>query len=250
MVMDYREHKPVNKNRPRKQPAVFFVLALFVAISISFFLGLGTGWLVFRPSSKNTVNMTSTAADIKKKGAEASAPSQLQFNPEPAGKAQEPFLTFYNTLPKGSNAVIGSGLNQTKPGEHTPVKTSQPSKTIPAAKQAVVAEKASQPKESLKVPAKTSEPSGQKDIASKESAVKEIEGKGKFVVQLASYHAKKEAEEMRDRLKADGISAYIVESNLPEKGTLYRVRAGRHLDQQAAHELAEKAGKGSILIPE
>jgi hypothetical protein len=31
---------------------------------------------------------------------------------------------------------------------------------------------------------------------------------------------------------------------------LYRVRAGRHLDLQSAHELAGKAGKGSILISE
>jgi cell division septation protein DedD len=249
--MDYREHKPVNKNRPRKQPAVFFVLSLFVAVSISFFLGLGTGWLVFRPSTKNAANMSSKTADTNKKGAEASATSQLPFNPEPAGKAQEPLLTFYNTLPKGSNAVIGSGLNQTKPGEHPAiVKIVPPSKTISIAKQPATGETATQAKESSKAQAKTTEPSGQKDISAKESVVKEVEGKVKFVVQVASYHAKKEAEEMRDRLKADGIPAYIVESNLPEKGTLYRVRAGRHLDQQGAHELAEKAGKGSILIPE
>ena len=250
MVMDYREHKPVNKNRPRKQPAVFFFLALFVAISISFLLGLGTGWLVFRSSTKNALNMSNAAADLNKKGAEASAPSQPQFNPEPAGKAQEPLLTFYNTLPKGSNAVIGSGLNQAKPGEHPPVvKTAPSSKTIPAAKQTATAETDRQSKESPKVPAKTSEPTAQKDIAAKEKTVKEDE-KTKFVVQVASYHVKKDAEEMRDRLKADGISAYIVETKLPEKGTLYRVRAGRHLDQQAAHELAEKTGNGSILIPE
>lgn len=250
MVMDYREHKPVSKNRPRKQPAVFFFFSLFVAVSISFFLGLGTGWLVFSPSSKNAANTAGVTADSNKKGAGASALSRIQFNPEPAGKAQEPLLTFYNTLPKGSNAVIGSGLNQTIPVEHTPVKTLPPSKIISVAKQAATAETATKPKEPLKVPTKTPEPSGQRDIAAKESVVKESESKGKFVVQVASYHVKKEAEEMRDRLKADGISAYIVESNLPEKGTLYRVRAGRHLDQQTAHELAEKAGKGSILISE
>ena len=47
-----------------------------------------------------------------------------------------------------------------------------------------------------------------------------------------------------------GIAAYIVESGIPDRGTWYRVRAGRHLDKQAAHDLAGKAGKGAIVIAE
>ena len=159
-------------------------------------------------------------------------------------------MTFYETLPKGSQGVIGSGVNPAKPGEQAPVKAALPVKPAPVAKPATPAETKQQPKEAVKAPAKSPEPSSANETAAREGAVKEDDGKRKFTVQVASFHAKKEADEVRDQLKASGIAAYIVESNVPEKGTLYRVRAGRHLDQQSAHELAGKAGKGSILISE
>jgi len=69
-------------------------------------------------------------------------------------------------------------------------------------------------------------------------------------VQVASYKERKEAEAVRDRMAARGMQAYIVESHLPDKGVWYRVRIGRGLEQTAANELAAKAGKGAMIIPE
>jgi cell division protein FtsN len=74
--------------------------------------------------------------------------------------------------------------------------------------------------------------------------------KGKYVVQVASYQSKAEAEAVRGRLADAGFQAYIVEAVLKDRGTLYRVRVGKHLDQAAAAELAIRAGKNAIPILE
>jgi len=245
MVVDYSEHKSVSKNRPRKQPASAFFFTLFVAVSIAFTLGVATGWLIFHPTHKSGADMTNASATVNRQ-AEGPALNKVQTPAEPAGKGMEPTLTFYETLPKGNKELMGSGLNLPKAAEQTPAKAAPKLKPpAPAAKPAGPQESPAQNKEAVKTPVKPSEPA-----PAKETAVREGEGKAKFVVQVSSYHLKKEAEEARDRLKENGIAAYIVESNIPEKGTWYRVRVGRHLDQQKAHEVAEKAGKGSIVIPE
>jgi cell division septation protein DedD len=229
MAIDYREHKAVSKNRPRKQPAGIFFFSLFVAVMIAYTLGLVTGWLVFRPAQRNSADSRTAPADANMKGAETSAKSQA--------------------LP-----AEGSGLNTSKPPEQPTVRVA-PIPTAPAVKEAQPVEAAKQSREAAKVPARTAETPVVKETPAKESPareapVREDESKGKYVVQVASYHVKKEAEAVRDRLKADGIPAYIVESNLPEKGIFYRVRVGRHLDQKAANEMAVKAGGGAIVIPE
>jgi len=251
MVVDYREHKTVSKNRPRKQPAGIFFLSLLVAVLVSFTLGVVTGWLIFRPTSRMSAdNRAGVSAGVNQKGAETLAPGKQQNSAEPAGKAQDPILTFYETLPKGSKGVIGSGVNPARPADHLPVKAAPPSRPATVAKPVPPVETYQQPTDTGKAPAKSPEPSSAKETATREGVVKEDDGKRKFAVQVASYHLKKEAEELRDQLKTSGIAAYIVESNVPDKGTLYRVRVGKHLDLQSAHELAGKAGKGSILISE
>jgi cell division protein FtsN len=262
MVVDYSEHKPVSKNRPRKQPASIFLFSLFVAVSLAFTLGVATGWLIFRPAHKSGADRPDASGNVNQK-AEAGGPNKVQTPAEPAGNSMEPSLTFYETLPKGNRELMGSGLNLSKTAEQTSAKAPPKLKPAIVAKQAPLLEPPSQNKETVKSPeknketvkpqtqnkeavkppAKPSEPAPAKETADRE-------GEAKFVVQASSYHLKKEAEEARDRLKENGIAAYIVESNIPEKGTWYRVRVGRHLDQQTAREVADKTGKGSIIIPE
>ncbi len=239
MVIDYSAQRPVMKNRPRKQPAAVFVVALLVTAGVTFLLGVGTGWLLFSHRKGAAV-----VAPAGQKGGESAASGPVQTPPAATGKAVEPSLTFYETLPKGNRELMGSGLNLPTQADQPSTKALPKPKPAPA-KPAAPEETQEQAKES-KASVKESEKSS-KEAGAKEG---EAKGKGKFVVQVASYHVKKEAEEARDRLKAAGLAAYVVESNIPEKGTYYRVRIGRHLDQQAAREAAEKAGKGSIVIPE
>ncbi len=241
MVIDYSSQRPVSKNRPRKQPAAIFVVSLLVTATVAFLLGVGTGWIMFGGGRRNS----DTTASANQKKAEAAAPTPAQPAAGAAVKPAEPSLTFYETLPKGNRELMGSGLNLPKQADQPQLKMPPKPKPAVAAKPAAPEETQAQSKEATKAPAKSPEAA-----PARETAAKEGEGKGKYAVQVASYHVKKEAEEARDRLKAEGMAAYVVEINIPEKGTYYRVRVGRHLDQQSARDLAEKAGQGSILIPE
>jgi cell division septation protein DedD len=254
MAIDYRERKAVNKNRPRKQPAGIFFFSIFVAVIIAYTMGLVTGWLVFRPAQRNSTDGPTAPVAADMKGADANAKNQPLHAEGGNGAAPEPLLTFYERLPRGNRDLMGSGLNTAKPPEQPQTRVT-PIPPAPAVKEAQPAETATKPKEAAKIQARTVETpsvkdSPAKDNSARESSVKEDDAKVRYVVQVASYHLKKEAEAVRDRLKADGIPAYIVESSLPEKGIFYRVRVGRHLDQKAAQEMAGKAGGGAIVIPE
>jgi cell division septation protein DedD len=248
MVIDYSEHKSVSKNRPRKQPAAVFLFSLLLAVSISFTLGVATGWLIFHPSHKKGVNQPDASVNVNQKQSESSVQNRVQPPAESSGKTQEPSLTFYETLPKGNRELMGSGLNIPKSTEQAQAKGVPKPKPTSLTKQSAPEEPTVQVKEIDKILVKRPEPA---PASAKEASLKEGEGKSKFIVQVAAYQIKKEAEEACNRLKANGMAAYVMEYKIPEKGTYYyRVRVGRHLDKQTAREIAEKAGKGSIIISE
>jgi cell division septation protein DedD len=71
---------------------------------------------------------------------------------------------------------------------------------------------------------------------------------GGYAVQVASFPLRSEAEQSKNKLLAKGYGAYIVESNLGAKGTWYRVQIGKKMEQGAAKELANKVGKGALVI--
>jgi len=73
---------------------------------------------------------------------------------------------------------------------------------------------------------------------------------GSFTVQAASLSLKSEAETLKNKLAGKGYGAYITESNLGNKGTWYRVRIGKGMQQDAAKELANKLGKGAMAVPD
>ena len=128
-------------------------------------------------------------------------------------------LTFYQTLPKGAKSVIGSGLNPGKASERKMAKAESQTKTPPD----------------------TSPDTPARNLASDE---------GTFCVQVASIKDKKEAETLKARLLAKGEAAYILESDVNDKGAWYRVRIGRRLKQSEADELAARIGNGALAIAE
>lgn len=234
MVLDYCERRPVSKNRPKKQPIGMLVFVFAGAVIISFGSGFGFGWF-FGSRPAHDVNLAKTSVTAQKPGESTLPPPQQQA-------VQDVPLTFYQTLPSGAKTMIGSGLNPGK-GNVAPSATpaaeplakpvsvppTAPAPPVPAAEK----EKAPEP-----VPTKVASP-GTK-VASGSS----------FCVQFASLRDKKEADATKARLQAKGLAAYIVESNIQDKGTWYRVRIGRHLKQSEAEDLAAKAGNGAIVTPE
>jgi cell division septation protein DedD len=245
MVLDYRERKPVGKNRPRKQPVKSLAFSFLIVAVLAYGAGMLTGRIVFGKRG---------AVENQPGSASQTEQQTLPANQTAAGRAttEEPPFTFYETLPKGGKAVIGSGINHSVTESATA--TSKPNPTLPQAQSPVV--KADKPQ-------LTALPSAKPEAAQAQGAPpaatlpaktpqpqKTVADKGKFTIQVASCQSRKEAEEIKIRYATSGVAAYIVESNIPGKGLWYRVRLGKGLDQEKAKEMAVKFGKSAIVIPE
>ena len=208
---------------------VFGIIAGFI-----FCTGFGTGWYFSQKSAKKAFraameqqSLESTPKDTKKQPdqpvqqplqAAATPPAVVPAVGKPAQQAaptgQVP-LSFFESLPKGQKqTVLGSGINE------KPKPTASPAPQPPQA-----------PAPATKAPDTKAANSG-------------------FLVQVAAFANKKEAENTKAKLAAKGYSAAISETNLNDKGTWYRVRIGRHLDKEAATEIAGRVGSGAKVLPD
>lgn len=261
MRIDYSDPKKSvsspqpGQNRPRKESSGVGLFALFITAGISIGIGFGSGWMLSQRSAKEGFKAAMEQQSLENSPQQATARPLPQKQPAPpapgqqpqaagsapqptatggTGTAADPPLSFYKTLPSGQKStVLGSGINSRddKPAKQ-PLQAAMPANvTKPAPPEN---DDASQKQPPQAAPAKQT---GRQDS-------------GGFTVQVASYSLKSEAEAMRSKLAAKGYNVGIVESHLGDKGTWYRVRVGKRLDQDAAKELAGKIGKGAIAIPE
>jgi cell division septation protein DedD len=146
----------------------------------------------------------------------------------------EPPLSFYKTLPSGQkNNVMGSGINAKDEKGKQPLQATIPSNVIRQSQQG----------------SDEAKPGNEKAPAAAEKPARQ-DSSGGFSVQVASYSLKSEAEAVRSKLAGKGYNVFITESNLGDKGTWYRVRVGRRLEQDAAKELCGKLGRGAYVIPD
>lgn len=252
MAMDYHERKFASRNRPRRSSIWGYVAGVTGVLLVVFAAGAATGWFACRYRTK-PVPAAQPAAGQSGQQAAASQPAPTD-KPAP-GKTP---LTFYETLPQGSKSVIGSGINTKLPTQQaaeplrpTPVPSPQPQSAAPPASVPVKAAPAQ-----VKPPAVAPvAPASAKPATSASTAEKPVEPAAKdgarcFTVQVASVKEKAEAETLRSRLAAKGLNPMVVAVNVPGKGLVYRVRAGRHLLQSEAQEIAGKLGSGAIVVPE
>lgn len=265
MRIDYSEPKKScsspqpSQNRPRRESSGGMLAVVFITGFICLGIGFGSGWVLShryakkgfkaameQQSLENSQQQAKYPATTPPVTAPVAPPSSATQQPQTAGSAVQPSptgtgqptadppLSFYKTLPSGQkNNVMGSGINtkDDKPGKQR-LQAAMPSNlSKPAAAQGDDAA----PKPPVPtVPAKT--------------AVRQ--DSGGLTVQVASYSLRSEAEAQRSKLASKGYNVSIVESNLGDKGTWFRVRVGRHLDPDAAKELASKLGKGAVAIPD
>lgn len=265
MVLDYRERKPVNKNRPKSKPLGLYVAAFGAVACCSFVLGMLTDRFLLPPRSITAGNAPLAQSPAPAPNAPAPQPSSgkdvvadQQNAPPP-----EPSLTFYETLPKGGRAILGSGINPKQPEVHNatakPAAVASPHKS-PTQPQAEVrpAQKVESPASALPATSQgrnmvTGNAESQKASGegAKEAPVKKsVAAKDKFAVQVASVKERKEADSIKASLQEKGFAAYVVESSVAGKGTWYRVRVGKQMNQAAAGNLVNQIGKGAIIILE
>jgi cell division septation protein DedD len=255
MRFDYSERRLESKNKPRRQPAGKYAAGIAVVILLVFASGFAGGWFTCRSRMKKASSVQQTAALPA-----TISPRSLQDPQAPASGQQAP-LTFYETLPKGGKGVIGSGINanlkehpatpDVKPPEQPqplPVHAKPSPVAPPAAKNPPVSQEkpaSVKPPSSPSSPAKAPEPANPPKTPSTKP-----DGEKKFTVQVASVRDRSEADSLRSKLSAKGLNPMILEVNVPEKGVVFRVRAGRHMLQREAQELAEKLGSGAIVVTE
>jgi cell division protein FtsN len=243
MRIDYSEPRQSSgsssssiSSSPRKAESSSSTSLLFLCVlaGFIFFTGFGTGWFFSQKAAKKAFraameqqSLESTPKDTKKQPdqpaqqppqAAATPPTAIPTAGKPAQQAaptgQVP-LSFFESLPKGQKqTVLGSGINEKPKSATTPV---------PQAPQA--------PASAAKAPDTKAASSG-------------------FLVQVAAFTNIKEAENTKAKLAAKGYSASISEINLNYKGTWYRVRIGRHLDKEAASEIASRVGSGAKVLPD
>ena len=84
-----------------------------------------------------------------------------------------------------------------------------------------------------------SQPAKQPQVAKKEPrAAKQAPSKIRYTIQVAAYPDRGLAEDEVRSMKRRGYAAFVVASNLGDKGTWYRVRVGSFANKQAADKLA------------
>jgi len=198
-----------SQRRMEKKQAVI-LLAMVLAVSlVSFALGVMVG----RAGSRSAV--------------EAPAPPQrlpiAQAVPPPAeaaangGRSAES-LTFYDSLPKGDQPPLGSGINlpPAKEKPEAPTTSAGESGGRPAAEPAAAPSPA--PARAAEAPAPVR--------AAPTTAVSSATSAGVYVVQAAAFRRSEEARGLQQKLAKKGYSAFVEEARLGEKGVWYRVYVG------------------------
>jgi cell division septation protein DedD len=140
--------------------------------------------------------------------------------PQPPPKEESSNLTFYDNLPQGNQAPLGSGINLPPKTDSPPTIKSKPvvKKQVPVA-----------PEKAISKPA----------VAQTATApAKHVSASGAFVVQIASFRTAEDAQKLRKRLMGMKIDAFVEQADLGEKGVWHRVLAGPYAERATADQVA------------
>lgn len=211
----------------RRQMLVMVVLVVAVTVA-SFFLGVMVG-------ERGLVSGFSKQPEPPRLPMAQIAPPPLP-SAAPAGPQK---LTFYDDLPKGNSAPLGSGINLPKGGYVAPAPP------VPAPSPSAVAPAAAAPPATAVAPA----PAPAVKPVAAPTAAKASAGGG-FVVQVAATKDQAEANRLAGKLKGQGFAASSERADLGAKGVWYRVVAGPYGDQAAADKAAAqlKKQKYSVMV--
>ena len=262
MRIDYSEPKKScsssqgSQNRPRKESSGSGLFVIVFTGILCLGIGFGSGWMVSQRSAKKGFKAAMEQQSLENSPQQTKVQQTAPPAPQPvpiqqqqaSGSTSQPGspggvtatadqpLSFYKTLPSGQKSnVMGSGINakEDKPAKQ-PLQAAMPTNISRPAT-------LSNEENIQKLPLQPQ--------PAKPAAVPRPDTSG-LTVQVASFSLKSEAETLRGKLAAKGYNVTISESHLGDKGIWYRVRVGRHLDPDAAKDLAGKLGKGAIAIPD
>jgi cell division septation protein DedD len=153
-------------------------------------------------------------------------------------------FTFYKTLTEKGDKSVSVDL-KAKPGGETS------SGSGPEVRES------SRQHEETRLPAKA-EPKPQmkpQQEAKKEPpAPRSASSKGRYTIQVSAYTDRRQADEEVRSMKKRGYAAFVLATELPNKGTWYRVRVGSFSSRESAEKLAaelkSKEGISSFITSE
>jgi cell division septation protein DedD len=205
----------------RRQMWMMVILVLAVTVA-SFFLGVMVG----ERGAASTQSLASSGPSV----------AQVAPPPLPASAGAAPRrLTFYEDLPKGNSAPLGSGINLPKGGQAaTPAAPVTPTTSTSTAA-------SSSPASTVPVASAPPAPV---------PAAPKVEAGGSYVVQVISTKDQAEARRVIDKLQGAGIVAHQERVDLGAKGIWFRVVAGPYDGQAAANQAAEqlKQQKYAVMV--
>ena len=168
-------------------------------------------------------------------------------------------FTFYKTLSERQNRTVSIDLKSKNADTASESVKKQVPDTTQTAEQSTGEEKASEYKTEKKTasldttkkaavnPSQTTE---KKTVSQKEVRTTKL----RYTIQVSSHTEKQTAEEDVKLMKQGGFAAHIVTSELPGKGTWYRVRVGSFTNRDAAEKLRRevqaKVGMAPIIVLE
>lgn len=211
-----------SQRRLERKQVVLIAVLIFAVASVSFGLGVmfgqGGGSLpgLSADGEKPKLPMVINVAPPPP------PPPPLEVASEEPKREEE--LTFYDNLPKGNQAPLGSGINLPPEKKRTAAKTKK-STVKPA----------SLPSEPLQKPVNL-------PFASTDGA---------FVVQIASFRTSEDAGKLARRLKSHKLATFIESADLGEKGVWHRVLAGPYSSRENADQAAaflQKKERFSVLV--
>jgi DedD protein len=188
----------------KKQTLLVLVLILVVA-GVSFALGVMVG----KKGGALPGMADSPVQEVRLPAATQVVPVPPAPEPEPVNET--PKLTFYDNLPKGDQAPLGSGINL-PPEESGSVTTGK-----------ATAEKAVVKRPTPKAKAQEAPPA--------------TSPKGAFVVQVASFRTVEDAQKLQAKLAKHGLASFHERVNLGQKGVWYRVLTGPYAERPAADQV-------------
>lgn len=131
---------------------------------------------------------------------------------------EKPRFDFYNVLPKGSDALPAP----TKPEETTEV-------VKPPVK-----------------PEKTDKPDDAERAKAEAALLDKPAAPERFFLQAGSFEDPSEADNLKARLALMGVEASVQKVELPEKGTVHRVRVGPYLGQEEMTKARQQLSSSGI----
>ena len=145
--------------------------------------------------------------------------AQVAPPPPPPGSQR---MTFYEDLPKGNAAPLGSGINLPKTSPVPPAATAKP-------EPAVVAQ--------APVSTAPAPPAPSPSQATVTASLPRANAGGSLVVQVSSTRDESEAKRLVATLKSQGHVAYYERADLGAKGVWYRVTTGPYADRVTADKV-------------